>query len=374
MDEDKRRVLLYSESWGTGGIESFVMNAIRALAQEPEYICDVFSTHDSNSGYDAEIREHGGGRYCIFKGYRPNLLKRTIVSAICFNALLKRHHYDVVHINTMNGMGFMYTAIAKHHGVPCRIVHSHNSAFGEGGRAIKSVAHNFGKSAFGGSVTARLACSQAAGEYLFDAKPFVVIKNSIDIDRFRFDVEARDEVRRQLDVPTDAFVFGTVGRLESVKNPLFLVDVLAGLRSSGRNAVLVLVGEGSLRDEITAKTKKLGVSDAVHMPGKTPTPERFLSAMDVFCMPSLFEGAPFSAIEAAANGVPELLSTNIPTMDLKHVPVTYLPLDVDAWIRELSAAGVHADVERTAAADVVGDQGYSFKSLHDILINCYRNR
>lgn len=373
MNEGKRKILLYSESWGTGGIESFVMNVIRALAQEPEYVCDVFSTHDSNHGYDAEIREHGGNRYCIFKGYRPNLLKRTIVSAIRFNKLLKRHHYDVVHINTMNGMGFMYTAIAKHHGVPCRIVHSHNSAFGEGSRAIKSVAHNFGKLAFGGSATARLACSKAAGEYLFDVKPFVVLKNSIDIERFRFDAKVRNEVRLQLEIPADALVLGTVGRLESVKNPLFLVDVLSGLRSSGRNAVLVFVGEGSLRNDIVAKAKELGVPDAIRLPGKTSAPERYLSAMDVFCMPSLFEGAPFSAIEAAANGVPELLSTGIPTMDLQRVPVAYLPLDVDAWIKEMSEPNFHDDVERADAADAVGEQGYSFNSLHDSLMNYYRS-
>lgn len=372
MGEDRRKVLLYSESWGTGGIESFVMNVIRALGQQPKYVCDVFSTHDSNNGYDAEIREYGGNRYCIFKGYRPNLLKRTIVSAVRFNDLLKRHHYDVVHINTMNGMGFMYAAIAKHHGVPCRIVHSHNSAFGEGGRAIKSMAHNFGKLAFGGSATVRLACSKAAGEYLFDAKPFAVIKNSIDIDRFRFDAKARDEVRMQLDILPDAFVLGTVGRLESVKNPLFLVDVLSGLRASGRSAVLVLVGDGSLREDVANKAKELGVSDEVRMPGKTPTPGRYLSAMDVFCMPSLFEGAPFSAIEAAANGLPELLSTNIPTMDLQRVPVTYLPLDVDVWIRELSAKNVHVGVTRAAAADVIGEQGYSFNRLRDSLMNYYK--
>lgn len=361
---------MYSESWGTGGVESFVMNAIRALSQERYFICDVFSTHDSNSEYDAEIGKHGGRRYCIFKGYRPNLLKRTIVSAIRFNEILKQHHYDVIHINTMNGMGFMYAAIAKHHGVPCRIVHSHNSAFGEGSRVIKGLAHNFGKFVFGGSATARLACSRAAGEYLFGTKPFTVIKNSIDIDRFRFDLEARSVVRRQLGISHDQIVFGTVGRLESVKNPLFLVDVLAGLRSSGVDAVLVIVGEGSLRDEITDKAKALGVYDFIRLPGKTPTPERYLCAIDVFCMPSLFEGAPFSAIEAAANGLPEVLSTNIPTMNLQRVRVSYLPLDMASWVKTISATA-HAVGTRASVADIVGDQGYSFTSLHDSLMRYY---
>jgi len=128
----------------------------------------------------------------------------------------------------------------------------------------------------------------------------------VDTERFRADAQARQEMRVQYGLSTEV-VFGFLGRLNRDKGVPELIDafIASGL---GHDAVLLLVGpdEEALETEIQAKIEGTGLR--VILNGATRTPERALAAMDVFCLPSHREGFGTSALEAAAMGLPAIVS------------------------------------------------------------------
>jgi glycosyltransferase involved in cell wall biosynthesis len=325
------KVLFYTEAWGIGGIESFVMNTVETLNRD-EFSFDIFSTHDWSDVHDERISQLHGHRYVVFKGDKPGFIKRLLDSGKAWDTLLCQRRYDVVHINAMNGLGFVYSAIAKRHKVPVRIVHSHNSRFGSGSKTVKTIAHVIGKTAFGGSATSRLACSQDAGTYLFGRKKFATIHNGIDTEKYVFDEGKRIEMRQRFGLSQDALVFGAVGRLSEAKNPLFQVDVLCDLCSKNIPAYLLLVGNGPLNEKIRVYAEEKGVTDRLIMPGAATTEsamqvQDYLSMLDVFSMPSAFEGFPIAAIEAYANGLDLALSEAVPVIGDTEDAEMHLPID-----------------------------------------------
>ena len=320
------KILYYSEGWGLGGIERFIVNTVEELNRN-NYSFDVFCTHDWDAGYDEIISSLGGKRYTVFHGFKPNLVKRTICSSNAWRKQLRSKHYDAVHINTMNGMGFLYAKIAYDEGIPVRIVHSHNSTFGSGSRMIKHVMHRFGQKAWARYATFNLACSPEAGEYLFGDRKFEVIRNGVDTERFRFNMSIRSQLRVELGVGSGSLLFGSVGRLAEAKNPLFQIRVLKVLCDMGVDAHLLLVGEGPLSQRVREEAETLGLTDRVHLPGGTAEPERFMSALDVFTMPSLYEGFPMTVVEATDNGLPLLISNAIHLGSFETPGIQYLPAD-----------------------------------------------
>jgi glycosyltransferase involved in cell wall biosynthesis len=355
------KVLFYTEAWGIGGIESFVMNTVETLNRD-EFSFDIFSTHDWSDAHDERISQLHGHRYVVFKGDKPGFIKRLLASGKAWDKLLSQRRYDVVHINAMNGLGFVYSAIAKRHKIPVRIVHSHNSRFGSGSKTVKAIAHIIGKTVFGGSATSRLACSQDAGTYLFGRKKFTTVHNGIDTEKYLFDEDKRVEMRQRFGVSQDALVFGAVGRLSEAKNPLFQVDVLSNLCRKKMPAYLLLVGDGPLNEKIKAYAKGKGVANWLIMPGAA-TPDSamqvqdYLSMLDVFSMPSAFEGFPIAAIEAYTNGLGLVLSDAVPRIGEPGDMEMHLPIDsASQWVNAIQQIQAQAYANRWLAIRIGGVQ------------------
>ena len=101
---------------------------------------------------------------------------------------------------------------------------------------------------------------------------------------------------------------GFLGRLEEVKNPLFLLDLLAALE--GTDHRLVIIGDGPLMAPLRARVVALGLTGRVDLPGSLPRPQALerLAGLDVLVVPSLWEGMPLAPLEAMAIGVPVVAS------------------------------------------------------------------
>jgi glycosyltransferase involved in cell wall biosynthesis len=306
-----KKVICYSEAWGQGGIETFLMNLFRRL-QGRGFAFDVFSTWDWNDKLDSELSELGVGRWTSFTGHKPGQAERLIKGSAAYGELIDMVGCDVAYVNTMNGMGFLWSDVAKHRGVPVRVVHSHNSAFGLGKAAMKALAHGFGKNVLGGSATTRLAVSKDAGVYLFGSRPFEIVNNGIDTKRFTYDPAARAELRSALGIPEDALLFGSIGRIAEAKNPLFQIRVFSEILKAEPSARYLMVGEGDMRPQVEALVSELGLRDAVFMPGYLPDPTAAYSALDCFLMPSLYEGLAIVRIESQCAGCPILCSDALP--------------------------------------------------------------
>lgn len=306
-----RCVLCYAEAWGQGGIETFLMELFRRY-QGKGFSFALFSCWDWNSGFDSELESLGIDRYTVFPGHKPGQLKRLHVGSSEFSKLIDEINPDAVYVNTMNGMGFLYSEVAKRHGVPVRVVHSHNSAFGSGQVAAKAVMHAFGKAVLGGSATKCLACSSDAGRYLFGGRPFEMVNNGIDTERFTFDQVARRETRKRFGIPADVLLFGSVGRLTEVKNPVFQIRVFSEILDIEPEAYCLMVGDGDMKEQVVALINKLGIADRVILPGYLADPAPVYSALDCFLMPSLFEGLAIVSIEAQCAGCVTACSEALP--------------------------------------------------------------
>src|SRR5262249_35819882 len=139
----------------------------------------------------------------------------------------------------------------------------------------------------------------------FTARRIDVIPNAVDAERFAPGVAVgRAGARRELGLPPQAPIVGSVGRFDPVKNQRVLVQLLALLRRRFPDLLLVLVGDGPDRLALERLAQELGVGDALRVFGLQRRVERILPALDVFALPSRSEGIPLALLEAMAAGVP----------------------------------------------------------------------
>jgi glycosyltransferase involved in cell wall biosynthesis len=218
---------------------------------------------------------------------------------------------------------------AKKNNVPVRIAHSHNS---NQDRDAKYLLKLFYRNKIKKYATDLFSCSIEAGKWMFKTDNFTVLNNAIDAAKYSYNKETSAKVRADLGVSDNALVIGLVARFAPQKNHNFLIDVFANLKSKNENSVLLLVGDGELKDQISAKIKNKGLESDVIFTGVRSDVNALLQAMDVFVMPSFNEGLPVSIIEAQAAGLPCVISDNVPEDCRKTDLIESLSLSVSAEI------------------------------------------
>ena len=141
----------------------------------------------------------------------------------------------------------------------------------------------------------------------------------------------------QLGIPTDAFVIGHIGRFEEQKNHRLLLKIVQHILKKHPNTYLLSVGAGSLEAEIHGLAKELKIEDHVLFLGEREDIAELLKAMDVFLLPSLYEGLPIVAVEAQAANVKLVLSTEVSKDTVLSENVRFVPLDaeLDRWEAEI---------------------------------------
>jgi len=292
--------------WVGGGVESVIMNYYRHLDHSKvqiDFICDEDSTRIP---YD-EIKKLGGRVFLVPKYQNlPKYLK-------ALEKLFKENQYRIVHSN-INTLSVFPLYAAKKAGVPIRISHSHSTSNPKEWKRnlIKNILRPFSKR----YATDYFACSELAGRYLFGNKAFdqgkvKIIHNAIDIEKFKFDEVARKKLRKGFGIKDSTIVIGHVGRFVQQKNHTFLVDVFNEYYKKNPDSKLLLVGSGPLEDEIKKKVERLGLKDSVLFLGQRDDINKLYSVMDVFCLPSLYEGLPVVGVEAQAAGLPTIFSNRI---------------------------------------------------------------
>lgn len=292
--------------WLGNGVESVIMNYYRHLDHSRvqfDFICDEDSTRIP---YD-EIKKLGGRVFLVPKYQNlPKYLK-------ALEKLFKENQYHIVHAN-INTLSVFPLYAAKKAGVPIRISHSHSTSNPKEWKRnlIKNILRPFSKR----YATDYFACSELAGRYLFGNKAFdqgevKIIHNAIDIDKFKFDEVARKKLRKELGIKDSTVVIGHVGRFVQQKNHAFLVDVFKEYHKKNPDSKLLLVGSGPLEDEIKKKVEKLDLKDSVLFLGQRDDINKLYSVMDIFCLPSLYEGLPVVGVEAQAAGLPCVFSNKI---------------------------------------------------------------
>lgn len=356
------RVAQIVGKWLGGGVESVLMNYYRNIDRKKiqfDFICDNDST---NIPY-FEIKELGGRVYEVAPYQRLNEYINDLMT------IFKKNNYLIVHSH-INTLSIFPLFAAKRIGIPIRIAHSHSTTDKKEIKRnmIKQILRPFSRI----YATHYMACSLEAGEWLFGKKSkeknkIFIMNNGINFDKFEFDEEIRKSFRKKLNIDDDVLVIGHVGRFMEQKNHRFLLDVFFELVKMRKKALLLLAGQGPLFEEIQDKVIKNGLEMKVIFIGQKENINDYYQAMDVFVLPSLYEGFGLVALEAQASGLPVLLSNNVPKEVCLTQNVEFLSLKKSPKIWAIKILEI-SQSERCSIAQ----NNYDIKINAEILVEQYQ--
>lgn len=297
---------------GQGGAWAFIKNAINAKSDK-DIIFDFFTLEPFENESNIEFIEENKGT--IFVRYTVNRYIRQIKTYFDLKKVVKENKFDIVHIHSdLAFKMFIEGLAAKRAGAKNIIFHSHCTGVDGDHRKIKEIAHKICRLFLGEIGTVFFACSKLAGKWMYVNSlqdKVVVINNAVDCQKFKFSKNIRDEYRKKLMLNEDEILIGHVGRFMYQKNHQFIIKIFKQYNKINSNSKLLLVGEGEFEDEIKNIVNNINLESKVIFLGVTDCVNNYMQAMDLFLLPSLFEGLPVVGIEAQAAGLPCLLSDSI---------------------------------------------------------------
>ncbi len=358
------------------GIESFIMNIYRNLDLNKINFY-ILSSQDITQMYDEEIKRLGGKRDITIEEIYKSPIMRTLKNLTVFNKKIKERKYDVIHLNICHGVAMIYAYMAKKAGIKKVIIHSHSTGIGKKSRKIKRIAHIICKYIFEKYATEYLACSDKAAEWLFtrkNLKNVKIIPNGINVEKFLFNKEYREEIRKDLNISNQQLIIGNVGRLSEEKNQAYLIDIFKEIYEINKDAILLIVGEGELRKELEKKIQELNIKSNVILYGRTKQPEKIYCAIDIFVLPSLFEGSPVSGIEAQASGLNCFFSDTITKTSNITGKVNFISIKDNPNIWKEKILDTKVDIQDRKKDNIILKKaGYDIKDIAKKIMNIYES-
>lgn len=346
------RVLQIIGSLERAGAETFLINLYRNIDRTKIQFDFAIYNEPSENSYYQEVIEMGGEVFIL-----PPKLKGILNNFRAIQKIVQVNQYKVVWKHTDNCFNALDLLVAKSAGSTYTIMHSHSSNV----RRIEWGLHFMVRPFVNLFVTKRFACGDMAGHWMFGRRSFEVINNGIDAECFRYSQEIRNQYRQNFQLQGKAIV-GHVGRFHTVKNHRLIIDVFEKFREKTSEAALILIGTGELLSQIQELVREKGLEkDVLFLGTRSDIPE-LLQMMDVFVMPSLYEGFPVTLIEAQAAGLPCVVSSAI-SEEVDFIGnVSFVDLDAPAevWaerIAEKCGSKTEDNTEKLKAA------GYDIKDV-----------
>ncbi len=373
----KIRVLHILDELNTGGAERIVFSYFQHIDREKFQWDFVITRHPDphHKGMLEDAVEAMGSKIYRVTRKRENYFKN--LSEI--RRIIRDGNYDIVHSH-LDELSALYLLSAKSAGVPVRICHSH-LAVADRGFAVETLCKLL-KPVLNACVTDRFACGRTAGISLWGEKAVndgsvFIMRNAIDTESFHFNEETRKAMRDKLDLENKT-VIGSVGRLSYQKNTAFLIEIFNEYHKRNPDSVLVLVGEGEFREKVLELIDEHLLNDCVRLLGARNDVNEIMCAMDLFLLPSRFEGLPIVMVEAQCSGLPCAVSDRI-TDEVRINPnVIYLPIVQSAkfWAQKCDELIRGNTLSRQGAQKAVEDSGYrietSAKELEDYYLSALK--
>lgn len=369
MDNDQNviRVAHVIGNWLGGGVESVVMNYYRNIDRSKiqfDFLCS-----ESSTDIPYQEIEKLGGRVIIIPSYSKVFGYQKVLTKI-----FKENKYKIVHSH-ISTMSIFPLRAAKKAGVPVRIAHSHSTTNKKEKKKnlLKQILRPLSKV----YATDYMCCSELAGRWLFGNKEYnngnvYLLNNAIDLEKFKYDENIRNQKRKELNIEKDTLVIGHVGRFVEQKNHRFLIDIFNEVHNQNNNSILLLAGQGPLMPEIKEKVKQLGLENQVKFLGQRSDINQLYQVFDAFCLPSLYEGLPVVGVEAQATGLLCLFSDDM-TKETKVLDTTeFLALNQGAkkW-GEVLLNDVNKVSRNEKVKESFEDKGFDIKKESDKLYYKY---
>lgn len=351
------RVLYILSNEPIGGVGAVVKNYHKHF--QKDIIAIDFLIFDPNraTSFNQEAEKMGSKIYVL-----PTLkIKNFFCILKELKAFWKEHmnEYKIVHLHSANIAWLCFPKLKKY-GVKYRIVHSHATLYAD--KKLNALRNWILCLPLNKICDIKMACSKKAAEFLFGKESLnevIIVKNAIDCRKFKYNLKVRDNIRTDYKL-NEKFVIGHVGRFNEQKNHIFLIEIFCEILKKNNDAVLMLVGDGPLFDTVVSMVKKKGLQDKVLFLGQRGDVSQLLQAMDVFVLPSLFEGLPVIGIEAQASGLPCVVSTAV-TREMEIANVMYVSLEEtpDVWAEVI--VNTKHNYNREEGCQVIAEAGYDIE-------------
>lgn len=341
------------------GIAACIMNYYEYTVTHG-YKIDFLLNRNIASPYVDLAKKHGSRFYIL-----PHDTSKPDKENINYIEEVVKNDYDILHVNLSGLNALIALEAARRAEVKQRIYHAHNPKESSSMKAkMRSLIYEVPSVWFANQYA---ACSTLAGDSIFGSRHYTVIKNAMDTSKFAFDETARKHLRKELGLE-DKFVVGVVGRIVEQKNPYFTVDVFGEIKKRQKNAYLIWVGEGSLKEAVKASVREKGIEDCVNFLGTREDVNKLYSAMDVFLLPSKFEGLGIVYIEAQISGLQCFGSDHIPS-DVevsKNIHRIKLSKSAAEWANEIVAVEKNGQERH-----IIYNTGFEIDNVVDALCGLY---
>lgn len=366
---NKIRVLQVFGSLNCGGAECRMMDIYRHIDRSV-YQFDFVSLLQEQQFFEEEIQSLGGHVLKLHSPRECGILRHISELREC----IREGDYQAVHAHTSYHCGLAMLA-AKLEGVPVRISHARTTGSKRKG-ILKSIFFHIGRTLINRCSTVRFAISKNAGNFLFGKHQFEVVPNAIDMETYQnITADEIKQLKREIKITEDQFVIGQIGRFDSMKNHRFTVQWFAQFSALHPEAVLVLIGDGKLRNEIETLARDLRVDDKIIFTGVRNDVPHLIHVLNVLIFPSLFEGLGGVALEAQAAGIPCVESDAIPEeadLHLGLVKQVSLQAPMEEWNSRIEESRKIQIPDNLEIKNAFAAAGYSIEAVTDRYLNAYR--
>ena len=299
------KILVFGLSSIHGGVESVILSFCRQALEK--HVCEFdFVVIDEIPRFAQFLSDEYTCNFIIV----PNRLRHPFGYRQGLKSAIMNGSYDLVWFNACTLSDIELLKIANDFNVRC-VLHSHNSE--NMGNFMNKILHLVHKAKIDNYVDVYCACSSEAAFFMFpqfiysDRNKWQFVRNGIPTQDFCFDPEKRNNIRKKYDF-RDCILVGHVGRMHPQKNHIFILSIFEEFHNKYPYSKLLFFGEGSLEEELRTIVRQRNLDSAVFFMGVQENINDWLSALDAFLFPSLYEGLPVSLLEAQASGLPCLIS------------------------------------------------------------------
>lgn len=349
----KIKILYIGMSSNIGGIEKYLINVYRNI---------------DKSKFDINFLSFNNEKLCFYDEIKNNIIYITHRNKNYFKfikelkEILRHGNYDIIHINLVEFSFFEPIIYAKKYTNAKIIIHSHIAKFKL--PSIKTKIINcIGKKMVmkNDKYYFKAACSNLAGDYMFsdfENKEYKVLNNGINIEEFKFDQEKRKQIREELGIEENCILLGNIGRMVYQKNQTYLIELLDKLvHERQKDYKLLIIGKGPLRKNIVNLAKEKNVYERLVIMQDIDNVYDYMSAMDIFVLPSNFEGLAIVLVEAQTAGLKCYASEKGISEEANITEnVIFIDLeDKEKWIEQIESANYkdrNVDKEKLKEYDV----------------------
>lgn len=348
-------VLIFGLSNNLGGMETYVYNSYKNMDHKIIHF-DFVTTSPINKpmAFEEDYIKMGSKIFHITKRTENWFRSNNEIKKI-----LLKNQYDYIHFHIMNYMWWEPIILTSRYTKAKIILHSHNSKLDK-----KTFFKNFILDTIGRIKTRNvnalyIACGEDAGKYLFKKNNFKIMKNGVQVEKYRFNKEYRKDVRNEFKIGFGCRLFGHVGNFYIAKNYPKLISIFEAYLKYDNTSKMILVGNYNNDLEIVNMIRKKGLEGKIILAGMRTDIEKFYSAFDVFLFPSLYEGLSISLIEAQVSGVFCFASSKIDKAS--KISNRFEFIDIDLESKDIAKMIYDCKTDEDDRNNVLIDKSYDIK-------------